>query len=172
MPTSKRLPAPDRAVNEAIDAFRRVLRELRVMARKGELSSGLSPAQLFVLTVVSDQPGASVNEIAEATLTDRSSAAAVVDRLVEGGFVVRTQSPDDRRRAAITITAAGKRAMKGASPPPTVALLSCIRALSARDRRHLAAGLTALTREMGIADQPAGMLFDDAPPRRRRRRDV
>jgi DNA-binding MarR family transcriptional regulator len=160
----------DRDVASAVDAIRRILRELRVLAREGELSSGLSPAQLFVLTAASNHPGASVNDIAEATLTDRSSAAAVVDRLVEAGFLVRTQSADDRRRAAITVTPAGKRAMKGATPPPTVALLSCIRALSARDRRNLASGLTALTREMGIADQPAGMLFDDAPPRRKRPR--
>jgi DNA-binding MarR family transcriptional regulator len=166
-------PSPaDRDVASAVDSIRRILRELRVLARKGELSSGLSPAQLFVLTVVSDHPGASGNEIAGATLTDRSSAAAVVDRLAEEGFVVRTHSPDDRRRAAITITPAGKRAMKGASPPPTVSLLSSIRALSAHDRRHLANGLAALTRKMGIADQPAGMLFDDVPPRRRRRRDA
>jgi DNA-binding MarR family transcriptional regulator len=160
----------DRDVASAVDSIRRILRELRVLARKGELSSGLSPARLFVLTVISDHPGASVNEIADATLTDRSSAAAVVDRLVEEGFAVRTRSPDDRRRAAISITQAGRRAMKGASPPPTVALLSCIRALSPRDRRQLAAGLTALTREMGVADQPAGMLFDDVPTRRGRHR--
>lgn len=174
MPThrtpSARTRSPRRTESDvaaAVNAFRRVLREIRVMARKGELSTGLSPAQNFVLSVLLGSPGASVNELAEATLTDRSSVAAVVDRLVEQGYVVREQSPDDRRRASVSITATGRRAMRQASsPPPTVALIQAIRSLARDDQRSLATGLTALARAMGVNQDPAGMLFEDATPRR------
>ena len=167
---------PDRArsaqrdpdVADSVDAFRRILREIRVTARKGELSTGLSAAQTFVLSVLVERPGASVKELAEATLTDRSSVAAVVDRLVEQGYVVRGQSPSDRRRAAVSITAAGRKAMRHAtSPPPTVALIDAMRAMDRDERRSLATGLTALARAMGIDRQPAGMLFEDTTPRAR-----
>ena len=132
------------------------------MARKGELSTGLSAAQAFVLSVLVERPGASVNELAESTLTDRSSVAAVVDRLVAQGFVVREQSPNDRRRASVSITPTGRRAMRrAASPPPTVALINAIQALDSEDRRSLAAGLTALARAMGVDRGPSGMLFED-----------
>lgn len=160
----------DQGVVRSVDAFRRILRELRLHARKAELATGLSPSQAFVLATIAQRPGASVNEIADATMTDRSSAAAVLDRLVERGHVVRQQSQRDRRRAEFTITASGRRAMRHAPTPPTVALVNGIRALSRTQANELAKNLTALTRAMGIGDEPAGMLFDDSADARRRRR--
>jgi DNA-binding MarR family transcriptional regulator len=155
----------------SVDAFRRILRAIRVMARKGELSTGLSAAQTFVLSVLIDRPGTSVNELAGATLTDRSSVAAVVDRLVAQGYVVREQSTSDRRRASVSITPTGRRAIRhAASPPPTVALITAMRALERKDQRALASGLTALARAMGVDGEPAGMLFEDAVRRSSGRR--
>lgn len=154
----------------AIDAMRRVMRELRLIARKNELATGLSAAQTFVLTVLAERPGVSVTEIAGTTLTDRSSVAAVVDRLVENGYATRDQSAQDRRRAVITATPLGRRALRQAAPPPTVVLIAAMGRLATPDRKSLATGLTALAVAMGIADQPPGMLFEDAPPKRRRRR--
>ncbi len=155
----------------AVDAFRRIVRELRVAARQTELATGLSAAQLFVLSVVAAEPGCSVNDIATATMTDRSSAAAVVDRLAGEGYVTRVPSVADRRRASITITARGKRAAGDSAPPPTALLLGGLGKLPSMQLRQLTSGLVALTRQMGIADQRAGMLFDDhssAAPRRRK----
>ena len=155
----------------SVDAFRRILREIRLMARKGELSTGLSAAQTFVLSALIDHPGASVNDLAKATLTDRSSVAAVIDRLVDQGYVVRERSSRDRRRAAVSITALGRRAMRSsASPPPTVALIESMRALDRNDQHSLAVGLTALARSMGVDQEPAGMLFEDSVRKSRRRR--
>jgi DNA-binding MarR family transcriptional regulator len=157
----------DQDVVRSVDAFRRILRELRLHARKAELASGLSASQAFVLAMIAERPGASVNEIADATMTDRSSAAAVLDRLTERGHVVRQQSKTDRRRAEFTITASGRRAMRRAPTPPTVALVDGIRALSRADRRALADSLTVLTQTMGVGNEPAGMLFDDPADSRR-----
>ena len=157
-------------VIRSVDAFRRILRELRLHARKSELATGLSPSQAFVLATIAQRPGASVNEIADATMTDRSSAAAVLDRLVERGHVVRQQSKRDRRRAEFTITIEGRIAMRRAPTPPTVALVNGISALSRTQRRELANHLTALTAAMGIGNDPAGMLFDDTADARRRQR--
>ena len=141
------------------------------MARKGELSTGLSAAQTFVLTVLIERPGASLNELAESTLTDRSSVAAVVDRLVEQGYVVREQSANDRRRASVSITATGRRAMRhAASPPPTIVLINAIRSLGPGDQRSLSSGLTALAVAMGVDHGPSGMLFEDAVKKSSRRR--
>src|SRR5512147_1165889 len=89
----------DNDVAQSVDAFRRILRELRLHARRGEVATGLSPSQAFVLSMIAQRPRASVNEIAQATVTDRSSAAAVLDRLVERGHVVREKAESDRRRA-------------------------------------------------------------------------
>jgi DNA-binding MarR family transcriptional regulator len=153
-------------VTIAVDAFRRILRELRRAARKTELATGLSAAQTFVLNAVDSAPGCSLNDVAARTLTDRTSVAAIVDRLVDERYLTRVQSPDDRRRASLSITARGQRAIREAAPPPTTLLVDAIRALPVSDRSTLARTLVLLTDEMGIAHEPATMLFEDEPPRR------
>jgi DNA-binding MarR family transcriptional regulator len=165
----------DRDVNAAVDGFRRILRALRVAARSTEVATGLSAAQLFVLSAVAESPGCSVNDIALATMTDRSSAAAMVERLADRGFVTRTRSAEDRRRAAITISASGRRALRRAPPPPTTILVSALRELSPRRLHHLSEALADVTEAMGVSDEPAGMLFEEArssAPAKRRRRSV
>jgi DNA-binding MarR family transcriptional regulator len=151
-------------VATAVDAFRRILRELRRAARKTELATGLSAAQTFVLNAVDASPGCSLNDVAATTMTDRTSVAAILDRLLEERYVKRVRADEDRRRASLTITARGQRAMRDAASPPTTLLVDALRALPAAERAALAAGLSALTERMGIADEPAGMLFEDDRP--------
>lgn len=146
----------------AVDAFRRILRELRVVARRTELTTGLSAAQLFVLSSADADPGCSVNDIARATMTDRSSVATIIERLVDEGYLRRERAGSDRRRASITVTARGRRAMGTAAPPPTALLIAGLRTLSRARLDDLTRGLRALTRGMGIADEPARMLFEES----------
>jgi DNA-binding MarR family transcriptional regulator len=155
--------AGERDLAISVDALRRILRELRVVARKSELAAGLSAAQVFVLTALASGERLSINDVAAATMTDRSSVAAVVERLVELGYAVRTQSPEDRRRADVSITARGRQALRRSAPPPTSVLIDAIRGMPETDRRSLAQGLGALAQRMGIAHAPAGMLFEDSP---------
>lgn len=157
-------------VEESVDAFRRILRALRRAARRTELTTGLSAAQLFVLTTVDSAPGSSMNDIAAATMTDRSSVAAIVDRLVELRHVTREQAAHDRRRAQISITARGRRAIADAAPAPTMLLIAGLQSLPPAPLRALAQSLTMLTHHMGIATEPAEMLFEDSnahPPAQR-----
>jgi DNA-binding MarR family transcriptional regulator len=158
-------------VSDAVDAFRRILRELRVVARRTELATGLSAAQMFVLSAVDSTPGCSINDLAKSTMTDRSSVATIVDRLAETAYVSREASGDDRRRASVVLTARGRRAVNTAkSPAPTALLIQGLEKLSPTRLHDLARGLIALTTEMGIADQPAAMLFEDSHRERRSRR--
>jgi DNA-binding MarR family transcriptional regulator len=157
---------PESEVADAVDSFRRILRELRVVARRTELATGLSAAQMFVLSAVDAAPGCSINEVALATMTDRSSVAAILDRLVETGYATRQAAGDDRRRASIGLTARGRSVVKtAASPAPTALLIAGLQKMSVTQLHGLGRGLAALTREMGIADRPAAMLFEDTQQR-------
>ena len=60
------------ATAATLDAIRRVVRVIRLSARRTEGGSRLSPAQLFVLTQLADGAPASLSELAARTLTDRS----------------------------------------------------------------------------------------------------
>jgi DNA-binding MarR family transcriptional regulator len=173
MTKSRVSPEPKSDIADAVDAFRRILRELRVVARRTELATGLSAAQMFVLSAVAEAPGCSINDLAKATMTDRSSVATIVDRLVDTGHMKREASGDDRRRASIVLTARGRRAVSTAeSPAPTSLLIHGLAKLPPTRLRELARGLAALTSGMGIADRPAAMLFEDARREPRPRRDV
>lgn len=166
---SRRSGAED--VARAVDAFRRILRELRRAARKTELATGLSAAQTFVLNAVNGAPGCSLNDVAAMTMTDRSSVAAIVERLVDDRYLTRSHADDDRRRASLTITPRGQRAIEDAAPPPTQLLVNGLRALPPGERQRLSRGLSLLTEQMGIASEPAGMLFEDerrSRPKKRR----
>lgn len=149
-------------VAAALDALRRVVRELRLAAGSAATETGLSAAQLFVLQAVAAEPGASLTELAERTLTDRTSVAAVVERLAERGLVARARAAADRRRVEIRLTRAGERVLARAPHAPTRRVLDALDALPDRELRRLAAGLVDLTRAMGIAEAPAALLFDDA----------
>src|SRR3954462_1599022 len=106
-PTSRAAAPTPRAksddVTTAVDAFRRILRVLRRAARKTELTTGLSAAQTFVLNAVNSAPGCSLNDVAALTMPDRTSVAAILERLLDDRYVTRAQADDDRRRASLTI---------------------------------------------------------------------
>ena len=123
--------------------------------------AGLSAAQLFVLRALEDGEPASMSQLAARTMTDRSSVAAVVDRLLEAKLVVRGTASADRRRAAIVMTATGRTLLDRAPEPPTALLVTGLRRIPDRQLQSLADGLTALVTVLKLHDEPAGMLFDD-----------
>jgi DNA-binding MarR family transcriptional regulator len=149
----------------ALDSIRRVVRALRVAAGRVEEATGLSAAQLFVLQQVAAAPGLSLTALAERTLTDRTSVAAVVERLHARGLVERARAAADRRRVEIRPTRRGARLLARAPHAPTQRVLDAMAALDDRELRRLAAGLAGLTRAMGLADEPARMLFEDGDER-------
>ena len=146
----------------ALDALRRITRALRVAAGGVEKSTGLSAAQLFVLEQVAAAPNSSLSELAARTMTDRTSVAAVVDRLLARALVERHRSTIDRRRVEIAPTAEGLAVLDRAPHPPTRRVLDGMLAMRERDLRQLARSLSALATAMRLDDGPAPMLFDDA----------
>ena len=151
-------------VASALDAFRRVIRALRVSARQVEEASALRPAQLFVLGQIAAAPGQSISDLAERTLTDRSSVASMVDRLAGRGLVTRRRGADDRRRVEVALTAAGRRVLARAPSSPTEHLLAAIERLDDATVDQLAHALGALVGAMGVGDGRTTMLFEDAAP--------
>jgi DNA-binding MarR family transcriptional regulator len=144
-----------------MDALRRVVRALRLTARDAERSAGISGAQLFVLQNLSDHPAASLNELAERTLTDQSSVSVVVKRLAARKLVARRASAVDARRVELSLTPAGRRLLARCPEPTQARLLASLRGLDGKQLGDITTGLTALVRVMGIEDSSPRMLFDD-----------
>ena len=158
-------------MQSAVTSIRRIVRVLRLAAQRTQAAAKISAAQLFVLQQLGDGSELSLNELAERTLTDRSSVAAVVERLQAQGLVDRATDPSDRRRAAVRITASGRRVLGRAPDAPTTTLLTALKSLDARELKALARSLSRLAVALGASQEPASMLFaDDAAGVRRPRR--
>jgi len=151
-------------------ALRRIVRYLRLADREVEMACRLSAAQLFVLHALVETSGLSLAELADRTLTDQSSVSTVVARLVEGGLVSRRASTTDRRRAELRITPAGHRMIQRAPRAPQAQIIAAIRAMPAARRTELVRALEGLAAVMGASKVAPRMLFEDEPPRARRKR--
>jgi DNA-binding MarR family transcriptional regulator len=152
-------------VSLVINEVRTLERGLRLLAREIEASTGASAAQLFVLEQLADGAGRSLSELAQLTLTDRSSVSVAVDRLVASELASRGKASRDRRRAVVRITAAGRRALTAAPPAPTRRLIEAVAGLPAHTRRGLATALGRLNHTLGFDGTRPRMLFED-PGRR------
>lgn len=158
-------------MSSAVSSIRRIVRVLRLASQRTQSAAGISAAQLFVLQQLGDGRERSLNELAERTLTDRSSVAAVVERLQGHRLVDRAADPTDRRRAAIRITAAGRRLLNRAPDAPTTGLIGALRKLTPRELTTLAHSLDRLTAALGASHEPPSMLFaDDSAAKRRPRK--
>ena len=148
-------------------AFRRIIRVLRLSNQHTQQVSGVSSAQMFVLQELRDGTPLSLNELAERTLTDRTSVAEVVTRLQARRLIRRQTAASDRRRAEITLTAAGRAILRRA-PRNIAPLLPALRALDKRDLDQLARHLKVVTRAMGAQSATRSFAFEDASTSRGR----
>ena len=145
-----------------LDQFRRIVQTLHLASRKAETRIGTSGAQLFVLTILSREPGLSVNELAERTFTHQSSVSVVVSRLVEQGLARRQVAAEDARRLKIQITEKGRKLLKGAHHMPQEKLFAAISALEERERRQLAELLSKIIETAGFTGKAPPMFFEDS----------
>ena len=141
-----------------MDNLRRIVRALSTSARRVS-ARGVTGAQLFVLRQIAAAPTLSPRELADRTLTGQSTVSEVVSRLVERGLVARIASTADARRAELTLTARGRRAIDGTEPTTQERLADGLAALPRTRRIALANALDQWLRAAGLVDVAAEMFF-------------
>src|SRR5919202_3148500 len=95
-----------------LDAVRRIVQALHESSRWAEKHLGLTGAQLFVLQILAEAPGLSLNELAARTHTHQSSVSTVVARLADRRLVVRAAAADDARRVRLRLSAEGRKLVR------------------------------------------------------------
>jgi DNA-binding MarR family transcriptional regulator len=144
-----------------LNSIRHLVRALRLFDREAQQRYGISAAQMFVLHALSEEEMLSLNELADRTATDQSSASVVVQRLVEAGYVSRGAQKEDRRRVALRLTAKGRAVLRKSAPPAQQKMLAAIDGMPAKDRKVFAALLETFVRDIGVRGKKAPMLFED-----------
>lgn len=115
---------------------------------------GITGPQRLVIRLVGRYPGISAGELAEILHLHPSTLTGVLSRLLERGALVRDSDPKDARRALFKLTADGKKLdqVKAGTVEANIR-----RVLSKLPEAKIAAVrevLSALTREMGVENEP------------------
>ncbi len=153
----------------AIDALRRIVRALLVSAHDLEQQAGITSAQRFVLEQLADGPVASVNALAARTHTRQATVSVVLTRLEARGLIRRDRDPRDRRRAAVALTAAGRRLLRRSEVPVQAHLIGALASMSARDVRTLAQSLERWVAAAHLGATPPRLFLEPDPSSRSRK---
>ena len=144
----------------AMDSLRRVVHAIRIATRASERAFGLSTAQLFVLRQLSATSGQSLSDLAARTRTTQSSVSEVVARLVRNGLVSRAPSSIDRRRAVLSLTAAGESILANAPETIQERLLRGFASLDEGTRQTLADNFESWLTSSGLNEVAPALFFE------------
>lgn len=146
-----------------MNSIRSIERAVRMENVEVERALGLSLAQLYVLQLLEQHPAASVNELADRTLTHQSSVSVVVRRLTERGLVEKRPSAEDGRRVEIALTDVGRELLARAPNPTQAALIKGLRVLDQPVLETLDDSLHAWLEAMGMREEAPPMFGEDEP---------
>jgi MarR family transcriptional regulator, lower aerobic nicotinate degradation pathway regulator len=161
--------AADSEVRTTLDALRRIVRELRRPETGGR--GRLTASQLYVLHALAGPGPISINELADRTYTHQSTVSVVAKTLAARGLLARSRSRSDARRVELTLTAAGRNALRRFPRAPQELLIDGLGRMSPASRKRLASSLTQLLLAMGISGGSVPMFFTEErtkSPRTRR----
>lgn len=144
-----------------MNAFRRVVRALRLNSTEIQTQSGLSGAQLFVLQTIHPSEALSVNEIASRTNTDQSSVSVVIAKLVAKKLLTREPAAEDRRKALHSLSPTGKKIATHSHTLVQNHLMRSIDSLSQADKAVLSQLLTKVIAGAELYAEPATLFFED-----------
>jgi len=153
---------PDDPLNAVVNALRRITQAIRLSSSAVHDALGITGAQLFVLQQLAERPGASLRQLAEATLTDQSSVSVVVGRLVAAGHVARRIAAADARRTELTLTDRGRALLRRGPRLAQTRLVASLRSTPVAELRVAARVLDRAAGAVSPARGPAPMFFE--PP--------
>ena len=141
------------------DAVSRLRRAMRRAARAADPGSGLSVAQLEMLSCMAENPGSRPGQLARLLRLAPSSVATLSNSLRQAGLVTRTGGEGDRRTASLDLTPAGEAAVLRWKSLNERLLSLALRELPPDSRVTLLDALPALADLAGavdaLADEPS-----------------
>jgi DNA-binding MarR family transcriptional regulator len=142
-PQTATTATPELCAHEVMETIPFVMRFIRTEMRFRRVPS-LSIPQFRVLTFLSHMPGAPLASVTEHLGVTRSTASAIVDRLVRRKLVNRTADPQERRCVVLTLTPAGTEHLQQAHEATCARLTKVLAGLSAADLLRVTEGLILL----------------------------
>jgi MarR family transcriptional regulator for hemolysin len=148
------MPADPRdCAGEILNTVPRIIQSLRVKMRGGR-GPDLTVPQFRTLIFFGVRPGAALSAAAEHVGLTPPSMSRLVDGLVLRGLLSRRESPKDRRRVAIELTASGRTLLEAAREATLAIFASGLSALPEAEISGIARAMRSLRRVFGAEDVP------------------
>lgn len=133
--------APEPA-HKVLRRFRVVFNSVKSHFRAVESEAGVSGAQLWALSVIRQQPGLGVSDLARAMDVHQSTASNLLRSLVQSDLVHSLREEEDRRSVQLYLTPRGQKVLAKAPGPFEGILPDALRKLDAK-------ALARLDRDLG-----------------------
>jgi DNA-binding MarR family transcriptional regulator len=151
----KSVPA-ESALPEAVAEFvARLRRAMRKAARARVPTMALSVAQLELLSLVQEHPGARSGDLAGLLHLAPNSVSTLANAMTGAGMLERSPGATDKRTVAFTLTPQGAHLVLQWRTTNEALVQSAIAALSSQDRQMLTEALPILERLVTVIDAQA-----------------
>ena len=138
-------PTSEECAAELIEVLPGVMNAMR-QAMRGHVGDALSVPQFRCLAFINRHGASSVTEVAAFLGVTKPTASVMVDRLAKAGAVLIVTDSQDRRRAQLHITDAGKTQMREIRRGARQDFSQLLAAQSPQELAELMAGLAVLRR--------------------------
>lgn len=137
------------AAHRVLRQFRIVFNAVKTHFRAVEKKAGLGGAQIWALSVVRDQPGIGISDLARAMDVRQPTASNLVRGLVDQQLIQVRPHEADRRAVKLYIRAQGARILQRAPQPFSGVLPRALASMDAAALARLEKDLAALIRVLG-----------------------
>jgi DNA-binding MarR family transcriptional regulator len=163
----RKKPAPA-AANDSDDAAAAVLRQFRQVFnavkshfQQVEKTVGLGGAQVWALSIVSEQPGIGVGALAKAMSIHQSTASNLVRTLIDREMVMAVKQGTDRRTVQLNLLPAGAKVLRHAPGPFAGLLPDALKSLPPATLARLRSDLAELIVAIAADEAGASILLSD-----------
>ncbi|HTO40769.1 MAG TPA: MarR family transcriptional regulator [Rhizomicrobium sp.] len=113
----------------------------------------LTKQQFTVLAALEHNEGVSQTALVEMTGIDRSTLAEMVRRMLEKDLISRERTEEDARANSVSITAFGRKSLRGARTASDRAERALLDALPAAERARFVKSLAAIAEAASLMEQ-------------------
>ena len=137
---------------ETLKQFRIIISAVRQHFRALEAACGVSGAQVWILSSISDDPGITVSRLSEVLSVHVSTVSNMLDKLAKAGLVERLRGEEDRRVVKLYLTRQGRVVLAKAPQPLSGLVPHALESLPDHVLARLNKDLALLIRQMHYVD--------------------
>ena len=142
----------EKAVLEVVQKFRIIFKSIKSHFQWVQQKTGISGAQLWLLSQVGESQGVKVSELAHSLAIHQSTVSNLIDRLEKNDFIRRERQRSDQRVVKLYVTKKGAKIISIAPRPLRGALPEALDSFSQRDLYILNQQLSNLIKGMKVRD--------------------